>query len=62
MNNIIVWVMVVYSHSGNYVPTLEFTTEQKCIVAVSTIKNYVDLRKSWGFIDQRPAYCIRIEK
>lgn len=58
--NTIVWVLLVYTHGSNWVPALEFTTEQKCIVAAAAIKAKADSVVTFG--NMRMPMCVRIEK
>jgi hypothetical protein len=57
---IIVWVMVVYTHAGNWVPTIEFKDQQKCTVASLKIQSEINANPKWGRM--LAAKCIRIEK
>ena len=60
MNNI-VFVLIVISSNGHFwnpvIPTLEFTTLEKCERAISTFKNEADRRE--GHVRMR---CVGIEK
>jgi hypothetical protein len=56
----IVWVMMVFSQGSQWIPTLEFTTEQKCVAAANTIKAQVDPTYTLG--SMRQPFCVRIEK
>lgn len=60
MNNI-VFVLIVVSSNGHWfnpiVPTLEFSTREKCEQAINTFKN--EAKENGGDIRMR---CVRIEK
>ena len=59
MNTTIVWVLMVFS-SGGTQPTLEFTTEMKCLAAAERIDK-ARAERSWkpgGYT----SWCMRIEK
>lgn len=60
MNNI-VFVLIVISSNGHFVnpviPTLEFSSREKCERAISTFKNEADGRE--GYVRMR---CVAIEK
>ena len=56
----IVFVMMVYAHGGNWLPTLEFNTMEKCQVAAKVIKERIDKELVLGRIIL--PVCVRIEK
>lgn len=60
--NTIVWVMLVYSHAGNWIPTIEFKDEKKCMIAAHELKAAVDGAKGWGSSGMTLPKCVRIEK
>lgn len=60
MNTAIVFVMLVYTHGANWIPTLEFKTEAACVKAASDIKRAVDPTYTIG--SMRQPMCVRIEK
>ena len=59
--NTIVWVMLVYGYGATWIPTLEFTTEQKCIAAAVVVKTKIDV-DGGTFISSPMPKCVRIEK
>lgn len=62
MNSIfVVWIMIVQTSGGAWIPTLEFKTEAKCNAAVKTITDFGDTHKLLG---RKPSttVCIKIEK
>ena len=62
MNTAIVWVLVSLVNSGHFahsvVPTLEFSSEEKCNAAVVKFKNEAEKRRFGTF----SGYCVGIEK
>ena len=56
----IVYVLLAYTHGSNWVPTLEFSSEKKCIAATLAIKSAMDEKLFMGGV-QKP-FCVRIEK
>lgn len=52
--NTIIWVLVVNTYAGNWVPTIEFKTQEKCEVAAT------NLEKAKTHI-QTP-FCLKVEK
>lgn len=59
MINSFVWVLFVYTYGGNFMPTLEFTTRQKCEVAALVAKRKIN---SENYDDYQKSHCIRIKK
>jgi len=60
--NTIVWLLMI-SHSGNWIPSIEFKDEKKCLTAAQEIKNTIDGNKL-SFVNSglvKPK-CVRIEK
>ena len=60
--NTIVWVMMVYSHAGNWIPSIEFKDEKKCQIAAQEIQKAYDGQKGWGTGGMILPKCLRIEK
>ena len=58
--NTIVFVMVVFTHSVNWVPTLEFKSLELCERAAAVIKTQTDSKIRLG--EMRQPFCVRIEK
>lgn len=58
--NTIVWVMMAYA-GNSYIPTLEFTTQEKCETATVVIKEKYNNR-GWSEGNMRTPWCVRIEK
>jgi hypothetical protein len=58
----IVWVMMIYSHANRWHPTLEFTTEAKCVMAGAAIKNQMDNSKQYFENEFVLPKCVKIEK
>jgi hypothetical protein len=58
--NTIVFVMMVFTHSVNWVPTIEFKSLELCERAANVIKTQTDPKLTWG--EMRQPFCIRIEK
>ena len=56
----IVFVLMVFTHGTNYVPTLEFSSREKCQVASKAIKDASNDKIFMGS-SQQP-FCVRIEK
>ena len=56
----IVFVLMVWTHNGYVQPTLEFTSNEKCQVALQTMEESVG--KSGGLSFGIKGKCIRIEK
>lgn len=56
----IVWVLMAYTYGSNYVPTLEFTTEAKCIKASKDVNAAIDSRRV--LLKSAEPFCISIEK
>ncbi len=56
-----VWVLVVVTSTGSVIPTLEFKTEQKCLVATTVIAAKA---KEKLFLGKQlpPPICLKIEK
>lgn len=68
MNTVmLVWVLFVNSHGGNYVPTTEFTSAEKCKAAIVAIQEQISASNKmldWtdGKSHIRSPLCVRIEK
>lgn len=60
MNSTIVYVMIFFSSSANYIPTLEFNSLEKCLAASEKIQVAVNKEISLG--KMRPPFCVKIEK
>lgn len=58
--NTFVFVMMVFTHNANYVPTLEFKSQELCERATNVIKAQTDPQIKWG--NMRQPFCVRIEK
>ena len=58
--NTVVFVLVVWTHAGNFVPTIEFTTLAKCEAAATSFVTEGDKRLTVGK-PGRP-WCWRVEK
>lgn len=58
--NTFVWVLLVYTSGGNWIPTLEFTTELKCTVAADVIRAKIIQESRWGAGPK--SVCVRVEK
>lgn len=58
--NTIVFVMMVYGHGGNWFPTMEFKSMEKCQVATQVIKERIDNELVIGRM--RLPICVKIEK
>lgn len=59
--NTIVFVLMVISH-GEPLPTLEFSTMEKCKASIVAINHSDGVRDSWKITKLRTAFCVRIEK
>ena len=59
--NTIVFVLMVINH-GKPLPTLEFSTMEKCKASIVSINNSDGVRESWTLKKLRTAFCVRIEK
>lgn len=60
---IIAWVLMSYTHSSNWVPTLEFSTQAKCEAAIVAISNQITQRKLWWHSKNAPeGWCAKVEK
>ena len=57
MSTIVVWVLMVGSTHSWFEPSIEFTTEAKCIAAVQQMQAEVRKRNNWF-----NGFCMRIEK
>lgn len=55
-----VFVMMFFTHSVNWVPTLEFKSLELCERAANVIKTQTDSKLKWGEMSQ--PFCVRIEK
>ena len=60
--NTIVWVMMVYSHAGNWSPSIEFKDEKKCQIAAQEIQKAYYEQKSWSTGGMTLPKGVRIEK
>lgn len=58
--NTVVFVMMALTTGSNWVPTLEFRTQQLCEVAAAEIKRQVEPKVFLGSL--RTPFCVRIEK
>lgn len=58
--NTIVFVLVVMTHSGNWVPTIEFSTLEKCQKATASFMVEADKHLVLG--KPTPPWCWRVEK
>lgn len=58
--NTVVWVMMAFA-GHNFIPTLEFTTQEKCEAAIVVIKGKYD-KRGWSEGTMRTPWCVRIEK
>ena len=58
--NTFVFVMMVFSHGVNWVPSLEFKSLEACERAANVIKTQTDPKITWG--EMRHPFCVRIEK
>ena len=56
----IVYVLLMHTAQSNWIATLEFTSEKKCIAAAAVIKSRIDDGQFIG-LSQKPI-CVRIEK
>lgn len=61
MNIVFVWVMLVQTSGGAWLPTLEFKTEQKCRVAADEVATMANKHKILGRPVTTPI-CLKIEK
>jgi hypothetical protein len=58
MNTLMVVFVLLTYVSGSWVPTLEFSTKEKCEVAAKEIQN----QRTLGIFQNDRYKCIRIEK
>jgi len=59
--NTIIWVLVVYTHGANWIPTIEFKTQEKCEVAATNLEMAANTRRNmWGGIPK--PFCLKVEK
>lgn len=61
MNNIIVWVLMTYSHGGSATPTMEFNTQEKCERAAISMVKQTEQKIGWLSYMKEP-FCVKIEK
>ena len=60
---VVVWVLMSYTHSSNWIPTLEFKNQEKCEAAATLIREQTAQRLSWATIGNAPkGWCVKIEK
>jgi hypothetical protein len=59
--NTIVFVLMVINH-GEPLPTIEFSTLEKCKASIVAINNSDGVRANWAITKMRTAFCVRIEK
>lgn len=59
--NTVVFVLMVWSYSGHWQPTIEFTTADKCATAAVAMAAQIDKNASWGQLHKN-LWCARIEK
>lgn len=61
--NTIVFVLMAYTHSSNWVPTIEFSTLEKCERAVEVLHKGAEAHQHpISFAMIKRGYCERIEK
>lgn len=60
MNSI--WVMIVATASGSWIPTLEFKTEKACIAAKDVIVEKLSEKRTPLSPKMKEPMCIKIEK
>ena len=58
--NTVVWVMMAFA-GHNFIPTMEFTTQEKCERAGASIKSVYDNR-GWSQGNMREPWCVKVEK
>ena len=58
--NTVVWVLMAVTTHGWVVPTLEFTSEARCVAAVQQIKAHAPRHPLAA--KQAAGFCIKIEK
>jgi hypothetical protein len=51
---------MAFSHSANWIPTIEFQTQEKCEAAAAAIVKQADAHTNWGNI--KTPWCAKIEK
>jgi hypothetical protein len=59
--NAIVFVLMVINH-GEPLPTIEFSTMEKCKASIVAINNSDGVKANWAITRLREAFCVRIEK
>lgn len=56
----VVYVLLMHTAQSNWIATLEFTSEKKCIAAAAAIKSSID-DATFSGLYKKPI-CVRIEK
>lgn len=61
----VVFVMMVWTHSANWIPTIEFSDMNKCVASATAMKQQVDAKLALRPINlgQFPLpFCVEIQK
>jgi hypothetical protein len=56
-----VFVLMVWGYASAWIPTMEFSTQQKCDAAVATYIKQGSDHMPWGAPDLK-AWCMKVEK
>ena len=55
----VVWILIATTTHGWTVPTIEFSSEARCVAAAQQIKEQVTIRKKHSTSE---GFCVRVEK
>lgn len=59
--NTIIFVMMAYTHANNFVPSLIFTSRDKCEAAAQIVYEQSKQRLMWGQGTSRP-WCVELPR